>query len=435
MNYQAKIRDLYTKRNELLTQMRSLMQRSEDAGESMPATDADQFEALKKAIDELDARIKRLEEALAMESASRSEGDDEESDETDKRSAPPSYTTPQPPKQRSASSGVDRVQAFRRAIVNGVSVLSPTEKRAIIQSDDTLGGYLMAYEEFVAELIKAVDNEIEIQSLCPAFTLSKSKRIRLPSYDTLATNATWTSELTSPTADSAMSFGGRMVEAWPLAKLIKISVDMLQEASIDSVRAADDSGANGPIENLLKTELVRSQAYAIEEAYLTGNGVGRPLGIFVASDDGIPTSADTTVDISANGTLADDLLNVYYALKKQYRKRARWILSRQALKTIRLLKDGEGRYLFQAGESADVGDRLNGTPIIESEFVPNTLASGTYFGALADLSFYQTVQTKTVQWYELRELYVTAGQVGFYTVIHRGGRPLLSEAFKRIKVA
>lgn len=437
MQYRNQINELYKKRNSLIEQMRSLVARSEDNGEPMPATDVDQFEALKKAVADLDARMKKLEEMATFDESSRdadtdSDSDEEELDTADRRAAPPSYSASSAPASTRAQSAFHAL-AFRKALCLGTARLTGAEKRAIIQSDDAQGGYLRPYEEFVADLIKAVDNEVPFQARCPKFTLTKAKRIRMPSYDTIASQALWTQELTTAPADTAMAFGGRMIEANPLSKLVKISVDMLNEANIDGDRSADGSVATGPIENFLKAEIARAQGYAIEEAYMTGNGVGRPLGLFVASDDGVPTSADISTDIATNGNLADKLISCRYAMKQQYRKRAEWLFSRQILEQIRLLKDGNGRYMYTTGDDAILGDRLLGIPVTESEFVPNTLANNTYIGALADFSFYQTVDTKTVAWYELREMFITSGQVGFLVVVHRGGKPLLAEAFKRLK--
>ena len=93
------------------------------------------------------------------------------------------------------------------------------------------------------------------------------------------------------------------------------------------------------LDNYIITEFGKALANAEEDAFLNGDGTGKPLGLFAATGGG---------DVAATLTAAiksDDLLDLVYALKRPYRKTASFILNDQILATVRKLKDNNGAYM------------------------------------------------------------------------------------------
>jgi predicted phage gp36 major capsid-like protein len=165
-------------------------------------------------------------------------------------------------------------------------------------------------------------------------------------------------------------------------------------------------------------------------------GAGRPLGVFVASNDGVDTSRDTTASATTS-FVADDLQNVKYALKPQYRANSAtaWMFHRDGVKMAAKLKDGEGRYMLQLGLAVDVPDTLLGFPFMESEYSPSTFTTGLYVGMLADWSWYWIADALDMQVQRLVELYAETNQDGFIARYEGDGMPVLPEAFSRLKLA
>ena len=98
------------------------------------------------------------------------------------------------------------------------------------------------------------------------------------------------------------------------------------------------------LDNYIITEFGKALANAEEDAFLNGDGTGKPLGLFAATGGG---------DVAATLTAAiksDDLLDLVYALKRPYRKTASFILNDQILATVRKLKDNNGAYMATTDE-------------------------------------------------------------------------------------
>ena len=74
-------------------------------------------------------------------------------------------------------------------------------------------------------------------------------------------------------------------------------------------------------------------------AFLNGSGVGQPLGLFAATGGG-------TTAISTASLTADDVIKLVYALKRPYRKNAKFIMNDQTIASIRQRKDNNGAYMW-----------------------------------------------------------------------------------------
>jgi len=218
-----------------------------------------------------------------------------------------------------------------------------------------------------------------------------------------------------------MSFGKRQLSPHPLAKRIKVSQQLLRQALI------------GP-EGLVIDRLGYKFAVTQEKAFLTGSGVGRPLGLFTASPSGISTARDVSTGNTATAMTFDGLIEAKFSLKGQYWPSARWIFHRDAVKQITKLKDGEGQYIWRQSVRDGEPDTLLGLPLTLSEFAPNTFTTGLYVGLLGDFQHYWIVDALSMQIQRLNELYAETNQVGFIGRLETDGAPVLEEAFVRVKL-
>ncbi len=167
---------------------------------------------------------------------------------------------------------------------------------------------------------------------------------------------------------------------------------------------------------------------------MTGNGTNKPLGIFTASNAGIPTSRD----VAASGTTAitcDDLIDVKYALKGQYHPRAQWVMHRDLVKMVAKLKNtATGEYVWQPSTQAGQPDRLLGSAVNMSEFAPNTYTAGLYAAVYGDFDFYWICDADQLTLQVLNELYAVNNQVGYLFQYFGDGAPVCAEAFARLKM-
>jgi len=313
--------------------------------------------------------------------------------------------------------------AFNAYLMGGHRGIGAEELRAIQADDDVKAGFLVADEAFSSDLIKFIDDEVFIRQVAhvePPLTTAKS--LGVPSLDTDVADADWTGEITAVTEDTALAVGKREFNPSLLSKLVKVSSKLLRLTS---------GGAGSLVLQRLGYKIAVTQ----EKAFLLGTGALQPLGVFIASADGIPTSRDVSTDNTTTAIKADNLRRVKMSLKASHRMRSKWLFHRDAILQISLLKDLNDQYIWTTGMREGEPDRLLGLPVMESELAPNTFTTGLYVGILGNWEFYWIVDALDVQVQRLDELYAGTNQVGFIGRMESDGMPVLAEAFARVKLA
>ncbi len=281
-------------------------------------------------------------------------------------------------------------------------------------------GALIGPEEFVAELIKGVDDAVFVRRYARRFQVASAASLGVPTLDTDIDDADWTSELLTGNQGD-ITVGKRELRPHPMAKRVKTSKTLERLSAI-------------PIATLVRERLQYKFGITDEKAFLTGNGVQRPLGIFTASVDGVPTSRDVATDNTTTAITADGIINAKHFLKAQYWRGARWCFHRDAVKMIRKLKDGNGQYIWGVG-LAGQPDTLLDLPMDVSEYAPNTFTAGLYVGALAFWPAYWIVDALDMTVQFLDQLYAETNTNGYIARKETDGAPTLAEAFVRVTLA
>lgn len=311
--------------------------------------------------------------------------------------------------------------AFQNYLRSGHKGMDPQEYRDLSAGTATEGGYLYPGEQFVDELIQAVTDVTITRQIARGFAIPGKDSLGAPTLDTRMGAAVWGSELGIPSRDADLAFGKRELTPHPMAREIPVSQTLLRNAP--------------NVESLVISELARVGAELEENAFMTGDGAQKPLGMFTASSDGIPTSRDVSTGNTTTSPTFDGLKSAKYEMKQIYWPNLKWLFHRDTMELIAKLKDGEGRYLLQDSVTEGEPDRLIGFPIMLNEFVPSTATTGLYVGMLADFNHYWIVDSIDIDINRLDELLARSNKALF---IMRGGvdgAPVLSEAFVRVKLA
>ena len=186
--------------------------------------------------------------------------------------------------------------------------------------------------------------------------------------------------------------------------------------------AATKPAAAFGLENYIITQFGKALANAEEDAFLNGNGTGKPTGIFAANGGG-QIAATLTAAIKS-----DDLIDLVYGLKRPYRKNASFIMNDATLASIRKLKDNNGAYIWQPSYKEGEPDRVLGYAVHTSAFAPtNAIAFGDY-------SYYNIGDRGSRSFAELRELFAGNGMVGYVAKERVDGKLILPEAVKILKL-
>lgn len=273
---------------------------------------------------------------------------------------------------------------------------------------DSEGGYL-APDEFEKTLIEALEEENVMRSLAKIITTSSGDR-KIPIVASKGT-ASWVDE-EGPIPESDDSFGIISIGAYKLATMIKVSEELLN----DSVFKLD---------SYISKEFARRIGAREEEAFVVGDGNGKPTGVFGSGQVGLTTTAATIK--------FDDIMDLFYSLKSPYRKKATFLMNDATVKEIRKLKDGNGQYLWQPSVQMGEPDTILNRPVKTSAYVP-IIEAGKKPIAFGDFSYYWIADRQGRSFQRLNELYAATGQVGFKATQRVDGKLTLPEAIKVLQM-
>lgn len=268
---------------------------------------------------------------------------------------------------------------------------------------DADGGYLVP-EEYDHRLIDVLDEENIMRGLATRITTSGEHKINIAATKPAAS---WIEEGGQLTFGDA-TFDQTILDAYKLHVAIKVTEELLYDNAFG-------------LENYIILQFGKALANAEEDAFLNGDGNGKPTGLFHGTKGG--TLAGTIEKIAS-----DDLFNLVYALKRPYRKRASFILNDKTLASIRTLKDNNGAYIWQPSYQAGEPDRLLGYAMHTSAYAPtDSIAFGDY-------SYYNIGDRGTRSFAELKELFAGNGMVGFVAKERVDGKLVLPEAVQILKI-
>jgi len=402
------LKELIAKRANLVNEARGIVDRADNEKRGLSAEENGRYEAIMTDVANIAADIEKREKLAGIE-ASLNES----------RGVLAGRQADDSPESGRASA--EYRSAFATAIRYGSGAMNSNEIRALAAGSDSTGGAMLAPQQMVDTLIKALDNQVYMRQWATKFTVEGAKTLGAPALTADPAEGDWTTEILTGNEDSSMAFARRELTPRPLAKRIKVSNTLLAQAP--------------DVEALIVDRLSYIMAVPQEKKFLTGAGTTEPLGVFTASADGVPTSRDVSTGNTETAVTFDGLISTKYMLKGQYWNRANWLFHRNVLAEVAKLKDDNKQYIWR--ESARVGepDRLLGLPVYMSEYAPSTMTTGLYAGILGDFSNYWIADSKSLSIQRLVELYAATNQVGFIARAECDGMPVLGEAFVRVKLA
>ncbi|MCF0238162.1 MAG: phage major capsid protein, partial [Sphaerochaetaceae bacterium] len=289
--------------------------------------------------------------------------------------------------------------------------LAPEVRNALEEGNDSEGGYLVP-DEFERTLIDSLKDNCIVRNVSHIFTTASGLH-KIPVVASHGEASWLDEEATIPESDD--SFGQVTLSAHKIGTLIKISEELLNDSAFD-------------LESYVREEFSRRMGVKEEEAFLVGNGTGKPTGIFDATGGGqigITTAA-------TNAITADELIDLFYSLRAPYRRNAVFMLNETTVKAIRKLKDSNGNYIWQPGLKEGEPDLLLGKRLLTSNFIPE-LGAGKLPVAFGDFNYYWIGDRQGVSFKRLNELYAVTGQVGFLATQRVDGKLILPEAVKLLK--
>lgn len=285
------------------------------------------------------------------------------------------------------------------------------EKKALYESDDTLGGFY-APAEYVADLIKGVTEISPIRSIARVRTTS-NRGIEVPKR-TGQFSAQFVAETATRTETTGYTTGLLQIDAHELYALVDISQAMLEDSAFD-------------LESEMSEEFGTQFAKAEGTAFVSGNGVGRPQG-FTDSTAGVgSTNSGNGTALTANG-----IIDLMFDIKSDYMNNATFVMNRDTFGKVLQLEDTEGQKIFVNSMSYVNGApaTIMGKPFILAEDMAS-VGAGTKPIAYGDFSRAYTIVDR-VNLSVMRDPYsqATSGNIRYVARRRVGGAVVLAEAIR-----
>lgn len=293
---------------------------------------------------------------------------------------------------------------YKNAILSAMRSNFRNVSNILQEGVDGDGGYLVP-EEYDKRLIEVLEGENIMRGLATTITTSGLHKINIAATKPAAA---WIEEGGALTFGDA-TFDQIYLDAYKLHVAIKVTEELLYDNAFG-------------LENYIITQFGKALANAEEDAFLNGDGTGKPLGIFAETGGGQVVSTLTAAIKS------DDLIDLVYGLKRPYRKNASFIMNDATLASLRKLKDNNGAYIWQPSYKEGEPDRVLGYAVHTSSFAPeNAIAFGDY-------SYYNIGDRGSRSFAELRELFAGNGMIGYVAKERVDGKLVLPEAVKILKL-
>ena len=363
----------------------------------MEAADRETYDKMEKEISDYTREIERMQREEAMDR------------ELSKPVATPIVEKPKVMEDEEPVSFRARKE-YKDAMISALRSNFRNVSNVLQEGVDADGGYLVP-EELDRKLVEKLNEENIFRGFADIITTGGERKINIADGDPAAS---WIEE------------GGALVFSDAKFKQITLDAHKLHVAIKVTEELLYDNVFN--LESYIVKKFAEALSNAEEDAFLNGNGEGKPVGIFDATDGGTIAEVLNTASIKT-----DDLLNLIYDLKRPYRKKARFIMNDKTIGAIRKLKDNNGAYLWQPSVQAGEPDKILGYPVHTSAFCPQ-MEAGKPFIAFGDFSYYKIGDRGTRSFAELKELFAGNGMVAFVAKERVDGKLTLPEAIQIMKV-
>ena len=390
------INELRSKRAKLWEGTKAFLETHRRENGTLSAEDDATYAKMEQEISDLGREISRLERQEAMDA------------ELNKPVNTPITTRPGAAKEDTKTGRAS--DAYRKNFWNAMRSKAPDRSitDALQIGTDSEGGYLIP-DEFERTLLSGLEENNIFRTLANIIQTTSGDR-KIPIVASHG-SAAWVDE-EGAYSESDDAFAQITLGAYKLGTMMKVSDELLNDSVFD-------------LENYLSGEFARRIGNAEEDAFINGDGVGKPTGILAAKgggEIGVTTSSGTAFT-------ADDLINLYHSLLTPYRKKAVWLMNDSTVQFIRKLKDSNGQYLWQPSLVAGTPNTILGCPVMVSRYMPE-IGAGNKAVAFGDFSYFWIADRQGRSFMRLNELFAAHGQVGFLGSQRVDGKLILPEAIK-----
>lgn len=297
--------------------------------------------------------------------------------------------------------------AFESYLRKGFAGVGPNDKKTLLSSTDTAGGFLVP-EGYQTELLKKLAVQAIAYQLCRTVQTSTDAVswpfVKYTTDDKYSSpvRMTWTGDAPASASTHRVTdptFGMKNIPVKTAMASMPIGMNMIEDSAFDVVSISNDM-------------LTEGFALGSNNVIINGDGVNEPMGFLTQVDGDGPASvvsgADGAIKVATDGYEGYRLDLLYYTLPAQYRRQAVWLMNSGTILQMEGLRDADERKLLAPQMSGSLRDGepnvLKARPMYAEEFMPD-IATGAYPISFGDMSGYIWVERVGLSIQRLNELY------------------------------
>ena len=287
------------------------------------------------------------------------------------------------------------------------------------------GGYL-APPQFVADVVTTMTAASWFRALARVNPPTNAPSVTRPRRTAESSPFVWAAELDPTTPDAALKLGEFTLRPHFYMGEFEGGVGLIAAGTL--------------AEDFVRFEIADNASKAEERAFVAGDGVNKPIGLFTPSESSIGLDRDYPFSPASFPAF----FAAKMTLKAAYLRSPslRWITNPAALKVIASLLTATGEPLWEPSEDPAIPSMLAGTPVELSDAAPvgsgaaGAYVSGDYFAVVGDLKQYDVQDNGEIG---VKRFdgggYSRCGKVGFFVRRKVDGCARVPETFVRLRVA
>lgn len=290
-------------------------------------------------------------------------------------------------------------------------------------SEGQYGGMLVMPEQVNYDLLRIVDEVVVMRRIARKFVL-KADSMGAVYRKTKASGfvrGTELTELSTPVTDP--KFGKKKLTPTHYTGYTNPTNDFLRQSEI-------------PATELVIEEMQIPIREGEETEFMTGDGNGKALGVFTASNDGIDTSRDVNVG-ATSGPTYPGLCAMIGKVGDNYLipGQCYWVCHGDFLTKCWQLADSTGQPILKTEPNGSFFYNLMGWPVVRSDFAPNTFTSNQYVAVFGNFQYYWIADHPVTELQILDQIEALKNRTVFLFRRKMDALPVRPSAFARAKCA
>lgn len=373
-----------------------------------------QYDAAMTEIGDIDAQIKRHNDAMAAIAAGAADRGGISDDMRDQFTRTPGAQGAESRALRAYLAGglanlaAEDLASMRARQSGDIANAMRLPQAAMSTSTPAEGGYTVA-TEYYRQLTEAMKAFGGIRSMATILQTGTGAQMNFPTTDATSEEG----EIVGQNAAAALgetTFGNISMDVYKYSsKKIAVPFELIQDSMFD---------IEGYINALLQMRIGRITA----KHFTTGTGTGQPRGLITAAGAGKVGAIGQTATVTH-----DDLVDLQHSVDPLYRAspKACYMMHDNSVAVVRKLKDSQGRPIFvpgyEQGNPGGAPDRVLGKPLVVVQEMA-TMAANAKSIAFGDCSRYVIREVMDLTLFRMADSnFILNGQIGFVAFNRQGG--------------